>query len=48
MVQITDLMYREVQEIKQRYVAVGDGELWVATRKSQMPGNQEAPRIQLG
>jgi hypothetical protein len=28
----------EGQEIEWRYVAVGDGELGVATRKSQMPG----------
>ena len=29
------------QEIEQRCVATRDGELFVATRKSQMPGNQE-------
>jgi hypothetical protein len=34
----------EIQEIEQRCVAMGDRELWVATRKSQMPGNQEPPR----
>jgi hypothetical protein len=34
-------MYREGQEIEQRCVAMGDGELGVATRKSQMPGKQE-------
>jgi hypothetical protein len=28
----------ECQEIEQKYVAMGDGELRVATRKSQMPG----------
>jgi len=28
----------EGQEIEQRCVAMGDGELWVVTRKSQMPG----------
>ena len=38
----------EGQEIEQRCVAVGDGELGVATRKSQMPGKQEVPRIQRG
>jgi hypothetical protein len=32
------------QEIEQRCVAMGDGELVVATRKSQMPGKQEPPR----
>ena len=32
------------QEIEQRHVAVWDGELGVATRKSQMPGKQEVPR----
>jgi hypothetical protein len=32
------------QEIEQRCVAVGDVELEVDTRKSQMPGKQEAPR----
>ena len=36
----------EDQEIEQRYIAVGDGELGVATRKSQMLGKQEAPRTQ--
>ena len=36
----------EGQEIEQRYVAMGDGELGLATRKSQMPGKQEAPRTQ--
>jgi hypothetical protein len=35
-------MYRE--EIEQRSVAMGDGELGIATRKSQMPGKQEPPR----
>ena len=34
----------EGQEIEQRCVAMGDGELGVATRKSQMPGKQEPPR----
>jgi hypothetical protein len=34
------------QEIEQRYVAMGDGEMRVATRKSQKPGKQEAPRTQ--
>ena len=40
--------YTEDQEIEQRCVAMGDGELGVATRKSQMPGKQEAPRTQQG
>jgi hypothetical protein len=40
--------YTEGQEIEQRYVAMGDGELGVATRKSQMIGKQEAPRTQQG
>jgi len=40
--------YGEVQEIEQRCIAMGDGELGVATSKSQMPGKQEAPRTQHG
>ena len=36
----------ECEEIEQRCVAMGDGELWVATRKSQMPRKQETPRTQ--
>ena len=31
---------KEGHEIEQRYVAVGHGELGIATRKSQMPGKQ--------
>ena len=38
----------EGQEIEQRCVAMGDGELGVATRKSQTPGKQETPRTQRG
>jgi hypothetical protein len=38
----------EVQEIEQRCVAMGDGELGVKTRKSQMPGKQEPPRTPQG
>ena len=38
----------EGQEIEQMCVAVRDGELGKAIRKSQMPGKQEAPRIQWG
>jgi hypothetical protein len=38
----------EGQEIEQRCVEMGDGELGVATRKSQMPGQQESPRTPLG
>jgi hypothetical protein len=38
----------EGQEIEWRCVAVGDGELPVTTRKSQMPGKQEVPRTQRG
>ena len=38
----------EGQEIEQRCVAMGDGELGVATRKSQMPGKQEPPRTPWG
>jgi hypothetical protein len=34
------------QEIEWRYVAVGDGELGVVTRKSQMPRKQEDARTQ--
>jgi hypothetical protein len=40
--------YAEGQEIEQRCVAMGDGELGVATRKSHMPGKQEPPRTQQG
>jgi hypothetical protein len=36
----------EGQEIEQRYVAMGVGEMGVATRKSQMPGKEEASRTQ--
>ena len=36
----------EGQKIKQKYVAVGDGELGVATRKFQTLGKQEAPKSQ--
>jgi hypothetical protein len=38
----------EGQEIEQRSVAMGDGEMVVATRKSQMPGKQDHPRAILG
>jgi hypothetical protein len=38
----------EGQEIEQRCVAMGDGELGEATRKSQMPGKQETPRTPQG
>ena len=38
----------EGHEIEQKYVAMGDGELEVATRKFQMPGKQETPRTQKG
>jgi hypothetical protein len=34
------------QVIEWRCVAVGDGELEEATRKSRMPGKQEASRAQ--
>ena len=37
---------REGHKIEQRCIAVGDWELGIATRKSQMPGKQEAPRTQ--
>ena len=36
--------YTEGQEIEQRCVAMGDGEVGVAIRKFQMPGKQEPPR----
>ena len=36
------------QEIDQRCAAMGDGELRVATRKSQMPGEHEPPRTSQG
>ena len=32
------MWYRDVQKIEQRYVAMGYGEFWVATRKSQTTG----------
>jgi hypothetical protein len=34
------------QEFEQRYVAMGDRELGIATSKTQMPGKQESPRAQ--
>jgi hypothetical protein len=36
----------EGQEIEQRCVAMGNGELGVATRKLQIPRKQETPRTQ--
>ena len=36
----------EDQEFESRYIAVGEGDLEVATRKSQMVGTQEIPRNQ--
>jgi hypothetical protein len=48
MIHLTDHMKIKRKNIRvmfqQRYVAMGDGELGVATRKSQMPGKQEPPR----
>jgi hypothetical protein len=38
----------EGQEIELMFVAVRDGELGVATRKSQMSGEQEVSRTQWG
>ena len=38
----------EGQKIEQRCVAMEDGELGVATNKSQIPGKQEAPRTKQG
>ena len=35
----------EGEAIKQKCVEMGDGELGVATRKSQMPEKQDPPRI---
>jgi hypothetical protein len=40
--------YTEGQEIEQRCVAMGHRVLGVATRMSQIPGKQEAPRTQQG
>jgi hypothetical protein len=37
---------KEGQQIERRSIAVGDGELRVAIRKSQMPETQEFPRTQ--
>jgi hypothetical protein len=41
---------REVHRVRKltRNVALGDGELRIATRKFQTPGKQEAPRTQEG
>jgi hypothetical protein len=36
----------EGQNIKQRCITIGYGELEVVNRKFQIPGNQEAPRSQ--
>ena len=38
----------EGQDIEQRCVAMGDGDLGVATRKSQKSGKQVVPRTQQG
>jgi hypothetical protein len=38
----------EGQEFEQKYIAVGEEELGVATRKSQMPRTQEVPKTQQG
>ena len=38
----------EGQEIEQRYIAMRDGKLGVATRKSQMPGKQEPSSTPMG
>jgi hypothetical protein len=32
------ILLTEGQEIEQKYIAVGDGKLGIATRNSQMPG----------
>jgi hypothetical protein len=40
-------MYRG-SEIEQRCVVIGDGELGVPTRISQMPGKQEPPKTPQG
>ena len=37
--------YRETK-IKEKYIAMRDGEVGVATRMSQTPGKPEAPRTQ--
>jgi hypothetical protein len=38
----------EGQKIEQRCIAMGDGDLGVAIRKSQMQGKQECPRTPQG
>jgi hypothetical protein len=40
----------DLQMVKKlnRRVAIGDGELGVTTRKSQIPGNKELPRTPRG
>jgi hypothetical protein len=40
--------YTEGRETEQRCVAMGNGELEVAIRKSKMPKKQEAPKTQWG
>jgi hypothetical protein len=40
--------YTEGQGFELKYVAMADGELGVATSKSQILGKQESPRIQQG
>ena len=39
-------MRGECHKFESRFVAVGEEELVVATRKSQIPGNVEVPRTQ--
>ena len=38
---------QRVRKLNKKYVAVGDGELGVGTRKPQMLEKQEVPRTQL-
>jgi hypothetical protein len=40
--------YSDDQETEYRCVAVRDGEMGIATRKSQVPGKQEIPKTQRG
>jgi hypothetical protein len=40
--------YTVGQEIYQRCIAIGDGELRLPTRESQMPGKQETTSIPQG
>ena len=50
LVQIQEEMGKSTkgQDFERRCIAMGEGKLGVATRKSKMPETQEVPRIQQG